>query len=96
MKYVNGVAEKDTGSAKYQLTVHGVPHLFGRKRHVMREPRNFPQPRRFALGITVGDFAFAMGHRRIAISFVAFTLKHPRWPPQILTRDPGQLNTVRW
>jgi hypothetical protein len=40
--------------------------------------------------------ALAMGHRRIAISLLAGTLKHLRWPPQILTRDDGRLNTVRW
>jgi hypothetical protein len=50
---VNGVAGQDTGSAKYHLSVHGVPHFFGRERHVMRP---------FALEITAGDFAFAAGH----------------------------------
>jgi hypothetical protein len=41
----------------------------------MRELRNYPQSRPSALEITAGDFAFAAGHRLIAISFVAVTLK---------------------
>jgi hypothetical protein len=47
-----------------------------------------------ALEITAGDFAFAAGHRRTAISLLAGTL-NPSWP-QILTREDGRLNTVRW
>jgi hypothetical protein len=62
-EYVSGVADRTTSSTKYYLAVHGVPHLFGRKRHVMRP---------FALEITAGDFALAAGHRRVA--FVAGTL----------------------
>jgi hypothetical protein len=42
MEYVSGVARYDTGGAKYHLAVHGVPHLFGRERHVMRELGNYP------------------------------------------------------
>jgi hypothetical protein len=51
--------------------------------------------RPFPLEVTAGDFAVATDHRRIAISFVASTLKPLRWPPDILTRDDGRLNTVR-
>jgi hypothetical protein len=45
--------------------------------------------RPFALKVDAGDFALAMGYRRIAISLLAGILKHLRWPPQILTRDPS-------
>jgi hypothetical protein len=48
-------------------------NLFGRERHVMRELGNYPQSRPFALEITGGDFAFAVGHRR-AISLLAAIL----------------------
>jgi hypothetical protein len=82
-EYVSGVADRTP--AKYHLTVDGVSHLFGRERHVMREQRNYPQSGPFALEITVGDFAFAVGHRHITI-FVASILKHLRWPRQSLTR----------
>jgi hypothetical protein len=91
---VSGVADR-TGSAKNHLTVHGVAHLFRQKRSVMRELRNYPQSRPFALEITVGDFAFATDHR-LAISFVAGILKPLRWPRQILTRDDRRLNAVRY
>jgi hypothetical protein len=37
----------------------------------MRELWSYPQPRPFPLEIAAGDFAFAVGHRRIAIIFVA-------------------------
>jgi hypothetical protein len=50
--------------------------------------------RPFALEIAAGHFAFAADHRRIAISFVAGTLKSLRSPPPILTRDDGRLSTV--
>jgi hypothetical protein len=32
---VSGVADRTSGSAKYHLTVDGLPHFFGRERHVM-------------------------------------------------------------
>jgi hypothetical protein len=44
-------------SAEYYVTVFETPHLFGRKRHMMRP---------IALEIAAGDFALAAGHRRIA------------------------------
>jgi hypothetical protein len=78
---VSGVADR-TRAAQYQFAIHGVPHFFGRERHVMRP---------FSLKIGAGDFALAAGHCCIAIGFVAGC-----WPPQILTRDDGRLNTVRW
>jgi hypothetical protein len=68
------VAVQDTGCAKYDFTVHAVPHLFGRERHMMRELRNYPQPRPFALEIIARDFVFEVSHRRNVISFVAGTL----------------------
>jgi hypothetical protein len=49
-------AHGSTGSAKYHLAVRETPDVFGRKRHMTRP---------FALEITVGDFTFAAGHRRI-------------------------------
>jgi hypothetical protein len=58
----------------------------------MRELRNYPKWRPFALEIIARDFALAAPYRRIAISFVAGTLKPLRWPPQIMTltkRDAG-------
>jgi hypothetical protein len=64
-EYVNGVADR-TRQRKISPHSSGVPHLFGRKRHVMR-----PSP----LGIVAGDFALAGGHGLIAISFVAGALK---------------------
>jgi hypothetical protein len=45
--------------------VHEAPHLFGWKRNVVPP---------FALEITAGDFAFAAGHRRIAINLLVGTL----------------------
>jgi hypothetical protein len=62
----------------------------------MRELRKYPKWRPIALESIARDFAFATPHRRIAISFVAGTLKPLRQPPQILTRNYGWLNTVRW
>jgi hypothetical protein len=41
----------------------------------MRELRNYPKWRPFPLEIAADDFSFAVGHRRIAISFVAGPLK---------------------
>jgi hypothetical protein len=57
MEYVSGVADRTPAAAKYDFTVHGVPHLFGRKRNVMPP---------FALDITAGDFAFA-AYRSISL-----------------------------
>jgi hypothetical protein len=53
------------------------------------------EQRPFPLEITAVDFAFAEGHRRMAVSPVAGTLKHLRWPSQILVRVLRRLNTVR-
>jgi hypothetical protein len=64
-RHAESPARYDTGSAKYDFTVHAVQHLFGRERHVMLP---------FALEISAGDFAFAADHRRIAISLLAGTL----------------------
>jgi hypothetical protein len=50
----------------------------------MRELRSCPQPRPFPLEIAAADFAFAVGHRGIAISFVASTLK----PLALASTDP--------
>jgi hypothetical protein len=61
------------------FTVHAIPQLFGRKRYVMRKPRNYPQSRPFALEIIAPDFAFAAGHRRIAINFVAGSCRALQW-----------------
>jgi hypothetical protein len=58
-----------------------------------------------SLKVGAGDFALAAGHRRIVISFVAgpcvqrLSCVAPaplHWPQRTLTRDDGQLNTVRW
>jgi hypothetical protein len=62
----------------------------------MRELRNYPRSRPCALEIIARDFALATGHRRIAISFMAGTLKHLRWPRQILTRDDRAVDAVKW
>jgi hypothetical protein len=61
---VSGVADKKTGSAKYQLTVLDSPHVFGWKRHMIRP---------FALEIAASDFAFAAV---IALALSAWWLSH--------------------
>jgi hypothetical protein len=65
-KYVSGAADRVAAArAKDHLAVLETRHLFGPKRHVMRPS---------ALKVRLGDFAFAVGHRRIAISLLPATL----------------------
>jgi hypothetical protein len=70
---------------KHYLAVHEAPHLFGRKRDVMRP---------FALEIVAGNFALSAGHRRIAISLVAGTLNSAA-PLSIAVASSGASMTPR-
>jgi hypothetical protein len=66
---VSGVADR-APAAQNITSLFLMPRTFlGRERDVMRP-----------FEITAGDFAFAPGHRRVSISFVAGTLK-PLLPP---------------
>jgi hypothetical protein len=92
-EYVSGAADR-TPAAQNAISRFTVLHLFGREHRVVRP---------FTIEVTDGDFTFAAGHRRIAISLVASTMQRRhsiirslRLPPQMLTRDDVGLNTVRW
>jgi hypothetical protein len=52
--------------------------------------------RSFAFEITAGDFALVGGSSPYRHQLRGRILKPLRWPPQILTRDDGRLNTGRW